>query len=132
MAWALRASPAAGPRRALARRTHHTAARRSRHALIPRARRPAPVRREPGGVQDFFHGTALLARVRAYRGHVGRRHLFDVAAGIPDGMDHREARTRTGPFDAIHPMSDSLLGERNRPHPRLDDPAARVGSAAVL
>ena len=54
-----------------------------------------------------------------------------LAIAFPGGVVHREDRARPGEVGAVRPVPDPVLGERDRAHAGLDDPAARIGRAAA-
>ena len=75
-------------------------------------------------VLDLLRGAALLAHVRAHGDDVDRRDARYVRDRVPGRLVHREDRQGPRAVAAFRAVPDPVLGERDRAHAGMDDPAA--------
>ena len=101
------------------------------HPVVAHARGAARLRDRPRPVPHVLRRAAVLAHVRAHGRDVDRRHALHAAGRLSDGLDHRQDRARAQQVAVVRALPDPVLGERDRAHARLDDPAARIRRAAA-
>src|SRR5438874_4005697 len=127
-----RALAAVRPRARLAPRPDRVAARRPRGAVAARAGRAADLRIQLRQLPHVHRRAAVLAHLRAHGAHVDHRDGVHVVDRLSNRVVHRQDRARTSQVGAARPVSDSVLGQRDGTHARVDDPAARIGGCAAV